>query len=120
MKWQNTGSAPCYRPYRLAYRLTDSDGDHRTFVGGVTVDKWLPGSIELFTEEFFKEPGDLPPGEVVDVVDSIRLSDDLSPGSYKLSIGVVGEKGTEPVIQLGIKDRAEDGWYPLSTVTVSL
>ena len=23
MKWQNTGSAPCYQPYRLAYRLTD-------------------------------------------------------------------------------------------------
>ena len=23
MKWQNIGSAPCYRPYRLAYRLTN-------------------------------------------------------------------------------------------------
>ncbi|OHB73865.1 MAG: hypothetical protein A2V70_11430 [Planctomycetes bacterium RBG_13_63_9] len=21
MKWQNVGSAPCYKPYRLAYRL---------------------------------------------------------------------------------------------------
>ena len=29
MKWQNTGSAPCYRPYRLAYRLSNDDGDHR-------------------------------------------------------------------------------------------
>ena len=26
MKWQNTGSAPCYRPYRLAYRLQRQDG----------------------------------------------------------------------------------------------
>ena len=119
MKWQNTGSAPCYRPYRLAYRLSDGDGAHRVVVGSVTVDKWLPGSIELFTEEFFKEPADLPPGGVVDVADSIRLPDDLSPGTYTLSLAVVGEEDTEPVVQLGIKGRSEDGWYPLSTVTVS-
>ena len=119
MKWQNTGSAPCYRPYRLAYRLTDSDGDHRAFVGGVTVNKWLPGQIGLFTEEFFKEPADLPPGEVVDVADSIVLPDNLSPGTYTLSIAVVGEEDSEPVVQLGIKGRADDGWYPLSTVTIS-
>lgn len=119
MKWQNTGSAPCYRPYRLAYRLTGGDGDHRAFVGGVTVDEWLPGQIELFTEEFFKEPADLRPGEAVDVADSIRLPDDLSSGTYTLSVAVVGEEDSEPVIQLGITGRAEDGWYPLSTVTVS-
>ncbi len=119
MKWQNTGSAPCYQPYRLAYRLTDSQGLHQVFVGNVTVDQWLPGEIELFTEEFFKEPADLPPGEIVDVADSIRLPDDLSPGSYKLSIGVVSEKDTEPIVQLGIQGRSKDGWYPLSTMTIS-
>ena len=27
MKWQNTGSAPCYRPYRVAYRLSNNNGD---------------------------------------------------------------------------------------------
>lgn len=43
MKWQNVGSAPCYRPYRVAYRLTGSDARHRFFVGKITVDKWLPG-----------------------------------------------------------------------------
>ncbi|MFO7904889.1 MAG: DUF4832 domain-containing protein [Planctomycetota bacterium] len=116
MKWQNTGSAPCYRPYRLAYRLTDGDGHHRVFVGNVTVNEWMPGEIELFTEEFFRQPADLPPGEVVDVADSIRLPDDLTPGTYKLSIAVVGEENTEPVVQLGIEGRNEDGWYPLSTL----
>ncbi|MFV1969204.1 MAG: DUF4832 domain-containing protein [Pirellulaceae bacterium] len=119
MKWQNMGSAPCYKPYRLAYRLTDNDGDHRVFVGSVMVNKWLPGEIELFTEEFFKEPADLPPGEVVDVADSIRLPDDLSPGTYKLSIAVVGENDTEPVVQLGVEGRDKDDWYPLSTMTLS-
>ena len=119
MKWQNTGSAPCYRPYHLAYRLTDGDGDHRVFVGGVTVNEWLPGQIELFTEEFFKEPADLPPGEIVDVADTIQLPDNLSPGTYTLSVAVVGEERNEPVVQLGIRGRSEDGWYPLSTVTIS-
>jgi hypothetical protein len=119
MKWQNVGSAPCYRPYRLAYRLTDSDGDHRVSVGSVTVNEWLPGEIELFTEEFFEEPADLPPGEVVDVADAIRLPDDLSPGTYTLSVAVVGEEDSEPVVRLGIKGRSEDGWYPLSTVIIS-
>ena len=102
----------------MAYRLTRSNGNTRVFVGNVTVEKWLPGEIELFTEEFFKQPADLPPGEVVDVADSIRLPDDLSPGNYKLSIAVVGEEETEPVVQLGIEGRDEDGWYPLSTLEI--
>jgi hypothetical protein len=103
----------------LAYRLTDGDGNHRVFVGGVTVEKWLPGVIELFTEEFFKQPADLPPGEIVDVNDSFDLPDDLSPGTHRLSIAVVGEGDTEPVVQLGIEGRSNDGWYPLSTLAVS-
>jgi hypothetical protein len=119
MKWQNVGSAPCYRPYRLAYRLTDGGGDHQVFVGNVTVNKWLPGEIELFTEEFFKEPADLPPGDVVDVADSISLPNDMSPGTYTVSIAVVGEQDTEPVVQLGIEGRSDDGWYKLSKVTVN-
>jgi Domain of unknown function (DUF4832)/Beta-galactosidase len=119
MKWRNVGSAPCYEPYRLAYRLTDRDGAHRVFTGGVTIEKWLPGEIQLFTEEFFEEPADLPPGEVVEVADTIQLPDDLSPGTYTLSIAVVGEKDNNPIVQLGIEGRAKDDWYPLSTMTIS-
>ena len=119
MKWQNMGSAPCYKPYRLAYRLSNGERFEKVFVGTVTVNKWLPGSIELFTEEFFKEPADLPPGEVIDVAESIQLPHDLSPGTYTLSIAVVGTEDTKPNVRLGIKGRAEDGWYPLSTLNIS-
>jgi hypothetical protein len=119
MKWQNMGSAPCYKPYRVAYRLSHDQGRERILVGSVSVNKWLPGSIELFTEEFFQEPADLPPGEVHDVVDTIRLPDDLLPGSYALSLAVVGQADTKPVVQLGIKGRSEDGWYPLSRLRIS-
>ena len=118
MKWQNTGSTPCYKPYRVAYRLSNDKGYENVVVGKVTVNKWMPGEIELFTEEFFKEPADLPPGEVVDVADSIQLPDVMTPGTYMLSIGIVDES-REPVVQLGIEGRDKDGWYPLSKVTIS-
>jgi hypothetical protein len=116
MKWQNIGSAPCYKPYRVAYRMTGENGIARTFVGKVTVNRWLPGSIELFTEEFFKEPKDLPPGPVHDVSDTITLPADLPIGKYTLAVGVV--ESSAPIVRLGIKGRADDGWYPLSKVEI--
>lgn len=119
MKWQNVGSAPCYTPYRVAYRLTGKGGQQRGFVGNITVNKWLPGSIELFTEEFFRQPADLPPGDVADVQDAIRLPGDLTPGEYTLSLAVVGETDEQPVVRLGIKGRGDDGWYPLSKISVT-
>ena len=118
MKWQNVGSAPCYRPYRVAFRLTSPGGQQQVFISDIAVNKWLPGSIELFTEEFFKEPADLPPGEVAAVQDAILLPTDLAPGAYTISIAVVGETDEQPVVRLGINGRGDDGWYPLSKVEV--
>jgi hypothetical protein len=118
-KWQNVGSAPCYKPYRVAYRLAGAGGYERVFASDVAVSGWLPGSIELFTEDFFKQPADLPPGEIIDVADSVRLPGDLEPGSYTLSVGIVGEDGEKPVVRLAVKGRDEAGWYPLSEVVIS-
>jgi hypothetical protein len=119
MKWQNVGSAPCYRPYRLAYRLTGAAGDQRALVGSVTVNRWLPGSIELFTEEFFRQPQDLPPGEIVSVTDAVTLPKDMPAGKYVLSVAVVAAETAQPVVRLAIKGRQDDGWYPLSSIQVS-
>ena len=116
MKWQNVGSAPCYKPYRVAYRLSNENGFAKTLVGGVKVNRWLPGSVELFTPEFFKEPPDLPPGEIVAVMDSIALAG-IPVGQYTLSVAVV-DASSKPLVRLGIKGRADDGWYPLSQVKV--
>jgi hypothetical protein len=76
----------------------------------------MPGTIPLFTQEFFKEPKDLPPGDVVEVMDTIKLPADLPAGTYALAIGVV-EK-TTPVVKLGIKGRDAEGWYPLSRISI--
>jgi len=119
MNWQNVGSAPCYKPYRLAYRLTSGGGQKRVFLSNITVNRWLPGSIELFSKEFFKEPKDLPPGEVAEVRDAIQLPVGLAPGEYTVSLAVVGEKDEKPVVRLGIRGRGSDGWYPLSKVSVT-
>jgi uncharacterized membrane protein len=79
----------------------------------------MPGSVEVFTEEFMKQPPDLPPGEVVPVTDRVTLPQNTPPGRYTLAVGVIGENSTEPVVRLAIKGRAPDGWYPLSELTVS-
>ena len=117
-KWQNVGCAPCYQPYRVAYRLTNASGYRKVFVSSTKVNQWLPGSIKLFDEEFFKMPKDLPLGPVNEVADSINLPSDLPMGEYMLSVAVVGATTEEPVIKLGIAGRSQDGWYPLNKVTV--
>ncbi len=43
---------------------------------------------------------------------------DLAPGQYTISIAVVGEKDEKPVVRLGIKGLANDGWYPLSKIEI--
>lgn len=118
MKWQNVGSAPCYKPYRLAYRLSRTDGYGKVFISPVAVNRWLPGSIEMFMPDFFKQPGDLPPGPLVSVSDSISMPADVPAGRYTLSIAVVDAASSSPIIKLSIKGRAPDGWYPISNVEI--
>jgi hypothetical protein len=117
-KWQNVGSTPCYKPYRVAVRLT-AGGSHQTImISDIAVNRWLPGSIPLFTKDFFREPQDLPPGEIADVTATLALPHELPAGTYALSLAVVDAEGGQPVVRLGIKSRAEDGWYPLSEVQI--
>ncbi len=118
MKWQNAGSAPCYRPYRLAWRLVGARGRKHVLVGGVTVEKWMPGSVTLFTKEFYAGKWELPRGKVVGVSDAVALPADLPAGTYRLSLAVVAEGAVRPVVRLGIDGRARDGWYPLSKIEI--
>ncbi len=117
-KWQNIGSAPCYRPYRVAYRVADQNGHARVLPGSTTVNKWMPGSVKTFTAEFLQEVPDLPPGEAVQVTDRVTLPGDLGKGEYDLAIGIIGEDSKEPVIRLAIKGRTADGWYPLGKLII--
>jgi hypothetical protein len=118
MKWQNTGSAPCYRPYHVAYRLRSDEGKQYVLTGGVSVNRWMPGSVDIFAPTFLQNPPDLPPGEIVAESDSVQLPTDMPPGTYELAIAVVEQKSSKPVVRLAIKGRAADGWYPLGKLRV--
>ncbi len=118
MKWQNIGSAPCYKPYRVAIRLTDSSSHPTIMISDIAVNRWLPGSIPLFTKDFFREPQDLPPGEIANVTATLALPHDLPAGVYSFSLAVVDAESGQPVVRLGIKGRDKDGWYPLSKVEI--
>ncbi|MGB2820649.1 MAG: DUF4832 domain-containing protein, partial [Phycisphaerae bacterium] len=118
MKWQNVGSAPCYRPYRLAWRLTAPGGRKEVLVGKLTVSRWMPGEVKLFTKEFYAGRCELPPGKVVEAADTIVLPADMAPGTYRLSLAVVAADSAQPAVRLGIKGRDRDGWYPLSQIKV--
>jgi hypothetical protein len=118
--WRNVGSAPCYRPYRLAYRLSRTqDNFAKVFMSTATVKNWMPGSVEVFTKDFFKEPPDLPPGALNQVMDTITLPGELPAGKYTLSVGVVAEQTEDIVLRLAIAGRDDGGWYPLSQVYIA-
>jgi hypothetical protein len=117
MQWQNLGSAPCYKPYHLAYKLDDGKGSEYHFISDVEVNHWLPGSIDLFTADFFRMPRDLPPGKTNDLAETFTL-EEVPAGHYTLSIGVLEKQNPFPLVRLGIKGRRDDGWYPLSRVEV--
>ena len=55
---------------------------------------------------------------MIEVSDSVALPADLPTGQYALSIAIVGEDAN-PLVRLGIKGRADDGWYPLSRLRIA-
>ncbi len=119
MKWQNVGSAPCYRPYRVAYRLSSEDGRQYVLTGGLSVNRWMPGSVDIFAPTFLQNPPDLPPGEVVEEKDSVVLPVEMPAGTYQLALAVVEPQSSKPVVRLAIRGRAEDGWYPLGKLKIN-
>ncbi len=116
--WQNVGSAPCYRPYRTAWRLTTPQGRTVVLAGSVVVNRWMSGDVPIFDASFLESPPDLPPGPPVSEVEDLRLPADLTPGTYELALAIVPPDSTQPTIRLAIGGRAEDGWYPLSRIEV--
>lgn len=120
-RFRNVGSAPCYRPYRLAYRLADAAGKRHVVVGATTVRDWLPGSVPPFLDTFAKdgkEPPDLPPGPPMTVNDAIELPQDMAPGECALAVGIVGIENEMPAVRLAIEGRDAEGWYPVGRLTL--
>ncbi len=95
--WENKGVAPCYRPFRLALRLRESE---RTVLLATKADlrSWLPGD-NLYD-------------------DAVVIPADTAPGQYHLDVGILDERFDEPAVKLAIDGRRPDGWYELGNVKV--
>ena len=96
--WQNTGCAPCYKKYPLAFRL---NGGPEPFVykTGADVTKWLPGDA-LYDGRFYI-PWDMPRGE------------------YQLQYAFLDLQGHAPLLNLSNEGKQADGWYDVGPVTIS-
>ncbi len=118
MKWQNVGSAPCYKPYRIAYRLSSADGT-ASFVlrGNIQVHRWLPGWVAVFSPEFFASPPDLPNGDISSAVERLVCPEGLPAGHYRLSLAIVGDDNI-PQVRLAIAGKTPDNWYMVGEVDV--
>ncbi len=117
MQWQNVGSAPCYRPFRVAIRLRGPGGE-AVLIGRTTVDRFPPGHFAELPADFVRNAPDLPLGEPVNVEELLEVPPTLAPGDYEVALGVVDHGGGAPVLRLAIEGRTDDGWYPLSRLRV--
>jgi len=95
--WENKGVAPCYRSFRLAFRLHNRTNE-RIVVTGADLRSWLPGD-NLYDS-------------------SVEVPSDTPDGAYDLHIGVLDERLDEPVVKLAIEGRRSDGWYELGRINV--
>jgi len=95
--WENQGVAPCYRPFRLAFRLKKGQSN-AVLVTGADLRSWLPGD-NLYD-------------------DAVTVPKDLGEGEYELVIGILDERIDEPKVRLAIEGRRPDGWYSLGKISV--
>ena len=95
--WENKGVAPCYKPFKLALRLKNSNAS-QTFITEASINEWLPGD-NMFNAAIF--PGRLPAGE------------------YDLQLAIVDETLLAPKINLAIKGQLADGWYSMGKISIT-
>lgn len=104
-EWKNSGVAPSYYPYRLAYRFVDVSGkvERQQETSGNVLD-WLPAETRV---------GDAPVITIDDEITAPALA-----GEYDLQMALVNDLG-EAKIKLAIDMPQKDNWYSISTMIVN-
>lgn len=99
MQWENVGVAPPYRSYQLAFRLTSrTTQEKHVCMSETSVLGWLPGTVDVSVE--------------------LQIPGRLAAGRYELGVGIVAPASQIPAVRLAIPGRTDDGWYPVSEVTI--
>ncbi|MEJ6061697.1 DUF4832 domain-containing protein [Aliivibrio salmonicida] len=103
-EWKNTGVAPSYYPYQLAYRFVDSSGTlERQQDTSRNVLDWLPAETRKGT------------ASVIDIKDDITVPD--KAGVYDLQVALINDNG-DAKIKLAIDMQQTNNWYSISMITV--
>ena len=97
MTWENVGVAPPYRDYTLAFRFSNQDESY-IIKSDTSIKGWLPGKIEI------NKP--------------IALPENIRPGHYDLSVGIIDSFTNKPSIRLAIEGRDDNGWYNISNIDI--
>ena len=95
--WENTGVAPCYKRFPVAFRLKNA-GHTQMMVTNADIRNWLPG--DNLYDNFIFIPWDMP------------------LGSYELQIALIDPITNEPKVNLAIEGKQDDGWYSLGKIEV--
>ncbi len=97
MWWLNAGISPVYYPYTLALQFWSRDA-HAEIATSADIREWLPGDA-LFEGTLY-------------------VPESLSPGPYRLRVGLLDPRTGKPAIRLAIQGKQPDGWYDLGDVEV--
>jgi hypothetical protein len=95
--WENQGVAPCYKDFKLAFRLRN---EKRTeiLMTGAHIQNWLPGDF-IYDDRIF-------------------LPVDMPEGTYDIDLGIISPHDLKPKVKLAIAGIREDGWYTMGKITV--
>ncbi len=98
--WLNTGNSPIYYSWPVRVQLLNSAG--QVVFSEILEDDirtWLPGEIKVESK--------------------VKLPDDLSPGLYDWTVGILDPVEKIPAISLANLDRTEDGSYYLGKLLIT-
>ncbi|MEF1207984.1 DUF4832 domain-containing protein, partial [Photobacterium damselae] len=97
--WMNTGSAPSYNNYSVAWKLTNViTNTSVTFNTKNDITNWYPSYTKNDVKlEYLQK-------------NTFSLPTDLKQGKYNLQVALV-DKNQQPKINLAIKGKNNDKWY---------
>jgi hypothetical protein len=99
-RWQNTGVAPIYHAWPLAYRLRSSSNQIvAQWVSTADLVRWLPGAPH-------------------DVEDIVTVPDKIPAAIYSLDVAILTTDHRSAHVDLAIEGKRPDRWYPVSKLTV--
>lgn len=99
-RWDNTGVAPIYHAWPLAYRLR-SGTDHvvAQWISAADLKQWLPGPSHRAEER-------------------VVVPETVPAGSYTLDVAILAEDARSAVVDLAIEGKRADRWYAVSRLEI--